>query len=75
MCGRPSKYSEVLRDREVARWYGQVSQGSKKTAWLASPSQPFLGTSCYPSLKADIRILLCRSVREVIGGSGRGFRQ
>ncbi len=32
MRGRPSKYLEMLRDREVARWYGQVSQGSRKTA-------------------------------------------
>jgi hypothetical protein len=32
MRGRPSKYLEMLRDKEVARWYGQVSQGSRKTA-------------------------------------------
>ena len=32
MHGRPSKYLEMLKDREVARWFGQVSQGSKKTA-------------------------------------------
>jgi hypothetical protein len=32
MQGRPSKYLEMLGDREVARWYGQVSQGSRKTA-------------------------------------------
>ena len=32
MQGRTSKYQDMLRDRNVARWYGQVSQGSRKTA-------------------------------------------
>jgi hypothetical protein len=31
MQGGQSKYTGMLDDRDVARWFGQVSQGSKKT--------------------------------------------
>ena len=65
MQGGKSKYTEMLDDRDVARWFGQVSQGSKKTAKVYLRR---LGYTCdrYHTTPHDVAKLDRRGIRDFL---------
>ncbi|MDG6921572.1 MAG: site-specific integrase, partial [Nitrososphaerota archaeon] len=65
MQGGKSKYTEMLEDRDVARWFSQVSQGSKKTAKVYLRG---LGYSCerYHTTPHDVAKLDRRGIRDFL---------